>query len=53
MASSKAVKTGKNRGFFANLCKFKEYYIMLIPGFLFFLIFCYGPMYGLVIAFQD
>ena len=26
---------------------------MLIPGLLFFLIFCYGPMYGLVIAFQD
>ena len=26
---------------------------MLIPGLLFFLVFCYGPMYGLVIAFQD
>lgn len=26
---------------------------MLIPGFLFFLVFCYGPMYGLLIAFQD
>lgn len=26
---------------------------MLIPGLLFFLIFCYGPMYGLLIAFQD
>ena len=26
---------------------------MLIPGILFFLVFCYGPMYGMVIAFQD
>lgn len=26
---------------------------MLIPGILFFLVFCYGPMYGLIIAFQD
>lgn len=26
---------------------------MLIPGLLFFLVFCYGPMYGLIIAFQD
>lgn len=26
---------------------------MLIPGILFFLVFCYAPMYGLVIAFQD
>lgn len=51
-ANQAAVKV-KKQGFFSNLSKFKEYYIMLIPGFLFFLIFCYGPMYGLVIAFQD
>lgn len=28
-------------------------YLMLIPGFLYFLIFKYGPMLGLVTAFQD
>lgn len=41
------------RSFLGNLCYYKEYYLMLIPGILFFLVFCYGPMYGLVIAFQD
>lgn len=46
------VARGKN-SFWSNLSQYKEYYIMLIPGFLFFLIFCYGPMYGLIIAFQD
>lgn len=48
----KAVKKSK-RGFFGNLVYYKEYYLMLIPGLLFFLVFCYGPMYGLIIAFQD
>ena len=28
-------------------------YIMMIPGLLFYLIFKYGPMFGLVMAFQD
>lgn len=57
--SAKAAKPRKPRkdpdkkSFLQNLSENKEYYIMLIPGVLFFLIFCYGPMYGLVIAFQD
>ena len=28
-------------------------YLMLIPSFVYLAIFCYGPMYGIVIAFQD
>lgn len=51
-AKSLAVQGGRRR-FTGNMKRYKEYYIMLIPGFLFFLVFCYGPMYGLVIAFQD
>lgn len=43
----------RNKGFFQSISQYKEYYIMLIPGVLFFLVFCYGPMYGLIIAFQD
>lgn len=43
----------KSKKLKSNLIRYKEYYIMLIPGILFFLVFCYGPMYGLVIAFQD
>lgn len=50
--SEKTIKSSK-RSFWGNLIYYKEYYLMLIPGLLFFLIFCYGPMYGLVIAFQD
>lgn len=43
----------KKTGFIANIVNYKEYYLMLIPGLLFFAVFCYGPMYGLIIAFQD
>lgn len=30
-----------------------QIYLMLLPCFLFFAIFCYGPMYGVQIAFKD
>lgn len=54
MELSKSLNTKKEKqGLLSNLHRYREYYIMLIPGLLFFLIFCYGPMYGLVIAFQD
>lgn len=53
MAAAKTNAKLKKKSVFENLSKNKEYYIMLIPGVLFFLIFCYGPMYGLVIAFLD
>lgn len=53
MATPKIKKAREKNSFWSNLSQYKEYYIMLIPGLLFFLIFCYGPMYGLIIAFQD
>lgn len=28
-------------------------YVFLIPGLLFFIVFCYVPMYGVIIAFQE
>ncbi|EST89261.1 ABC transporter permease subunit [Vagococcus lutrae] len=31
----------------------KQLYLFVLPAFLFFLIFAYGPMYGVVIAFKD
>lgn len=31
----------------------RDYYVLLLPGLLFLLIFKYTPMYGIVIAFQD
>lgn len=33
--------------------KYWPYYVMLIPAVLYFIIFCYGPMYGVQIAFKD
>lgn len=32
--------------------KYKHLYIILLPTLLFYLIFCYAPMFGVVIAFQ-
>ena len=36
-----------------DLKKNKALYIMLIPAILYYLIFCYGPMYGAIIAFKN
>ncbi|RKN85699.1 sugar ABC transporter permease [Paenibacillus ginsengarvi] len=32
---------------------YKEFYLMLLPGVLYYLIYKYVPMYGVVIAFKD
>lgn len=42
----------KNR-FLKEVVKHKNIYIMLIPVILFYIIFCYIPIFGNVIAFQD
>lgn len=31
----------------------KLYYVLILPGLLYFLVFHYGPMYGIIIAFKD
>jgi len=36
-----------------NLRKYAPLYIMLIPGIVYYLLFRYGPMYGLIIAFKN
>ena len=51
--AQKAVKPlglSKNKGLVRRELPF---YLMLIPGVLFALVFSYGPMFGLVMAFQD
>lgn len=35
------------------LWKFKALYIMLLPGMLYYLVYKYVPMYGVIIAFKD
>lgn len=47
-------KARKNSGELKKrLWRNKLLYIMLVPGVLYFLIFKYFPMYGLIISFQD
>ncbi|OCA90214.1 protein lplB [Bacillus sp. FJAT-27986] len=42
-----------SKRFITNLIKYKFLYLMLLPGLLYFIIFKYFPMGGLIIAFQD
>ena len=51
-----AQKAVKPLGLYTNKGIFRRelpFYLMLIPGVLFALVFSYGPMFGLVMAFQD
>lgn len=43
----------KKRNFTLAINQYKEIYIMLIPVVLYYIIFHYAPMYGLIIAFKD
>lgn len=43
----------KNRKALSKLWKYKEYYLLLLPALLYVIIFCYGPLYGLQIAFKN
>ena len=36
-----------------SIVKNRWTYLFLLPGLIFIIIFCYGPMYGLVLAFKD
>lgn len=38
---------------FRSIKKHKLYYLLIIPGILYFLVFHYVPMYGVIIAFKD
>ncbi|MCM0649352.1 ABC transporter permease subunit [Clostridium swellfunianum] len=49
-------KTNTKRSFkkqWKNILNYKYLYIMLIPVLVWYLIFCYVPMYGIIMAFQD
>ena len=36
-----------------TLRKYWVLYLMLLPGILYYLVFCYGPMYGVLIGFKE
>ncbi len=43
----------KKESLLKNIQKNKMLYLFLVPGVIYFIIFKYGPMYGLLIAFKD
>lgn len=45
--------TSKNRSLWNYILRKRYLYLMLIPASIYFLIFNYAPMYGILIAFKD
>lgn len=43
----------KRRGLIFHLIKDYDLYLMILPGIVWFIVFCYIPMYGMTIAFQE
>ena len=45
----------KSRGavLWRTIKSYKYFYLMLLPVLAWYIIFCYGPMYGVITAFQD
>lgn len=53
ISEKKAVKPSKREGLAADLRKNKVLYLLMIPVLAYYAIFCYKPMFGAVIAFQN
>ncbi len=53
MVKQSAVINRPKRSLGTRIWKNRWIYAFLLPGIVFVLIFCYGPMYGLVVAFKD
>ncbi|GIP38525.1 putative multiple-sugar transport system permease YteP [Paenibacillus sp. J31TS4] len=43
----------KKQTFWKTIWSHKEFYLMLLPGVIYYIIYKYAPMYGMVIAFKD
>ncbi|MEG0693009.1 MAG: ABC transporter permease subunit [Oscillospiraceae bacterium] len=46
-------RTKRGASFWQNVKNNRSRLLMFLPGFLFILVFSYGPMYGLVLAFKE
>ncbi len=44
---------GKKKNLGVKIWKGRDYYYLILPALLYVLIFCYGPMYGIQIAFKN
>ena len=47
------IESGRRQSLSKRIWKNRWVYLFLLPGIAFVLLFCYGPMYGLVVAFKD
>ena len=52
-AVPRAAKAPLGTRFARSFRKYWPYYVLLLPAIAYFIIFCYGPMYGVQIAFKD
>ena len=52
-AVTEAGKTGKPKYSKAILRENRQLYLLMLPVFILIAIFSYGPMFGIIIAFQD
>ena len=52
-SKTKSMKKRKKNSFFKEIRKNKWLYVLLLPGLIYFIVFCYMPMIGLYIAFVD
>jgi len=51
--TEKHVQYVPNRQLLKSYYKYRYLLLMLLPGMIYYLLFKYGPMYGLVVAFKD
>lgn len=47
------IKYGSKQPLVARIWKYRQFYLLLIPALVYVLIFNYGPMYGIQIAFKN
>ena len=43
----------KKQSLLEKMWKYRQLYILLLPALIYVLVFCYGPMYGIQIAFKN
>ena len=50
---SETIGTVKKRNYLKELYANRYLYLLMLPAILFYAVFAYGPMYGLLLAFKD
>lgn len=53
MQSSERIAKKKKQGLLHEYWKHKELFLLLLPAVIYFIVFHYAPMYGILIAFED